>query len=559
MTFWQTSKRGGLLLGRSGRALPALSVLAVALLSTPGPAAAQPADPVVRRVIVERWPIFSDADRARLPWLPLGLVNAAHVDTREHVIRRELVFAPGDRVDADDLDEAERKLRQTGYFSEAWVEPVVVAPDTVDVLVRTQELWTTVFNGSYEKFEDELLWALEIRERNFLGNAKQFTLSRRVDEDRSTWTVGLGDRQLFGSRWRAEGRLSSSDDGDATSWRIDRPFFRLESDWSLGASYFHGGARPRYYTSGGHYVRPRADFTSASAYVSNRISSTPHGVWRTEAGIFASGQRFAPETGLELEGSDELSFVDFRGGRRENRDVHAPYVALERVSSRYTQQRFLFSMGRIEDLAQGFEHRLLAGYANRWFGGTPAGLVFDTDQSFLSVGDRGAVRVTLDTSGIVTSGHAENLRASAFTGAYLRFRPDTLLALGLLGGTSTRLDRHQVFQLGGENGLRAAGFREFAGDRLLRANAELRGVYRPGLLGLVTPGLTAFVDFGAAWFEDEEDVTWKSIRGAVGFGIRIGLNRATTNRPIRVDLGWPILYDNERSSPILSIGSGQVF
>ena len=531
---------------------------ALLLLTLAGPARAD--GPVVRQILVERGPIFSTEDRERLPWLPLGLVNLVHVDTRERVIRRELVFGAGDRVDDEALDESERKLRATGFFGEAWVEMEVVAPDTVDVRVRTRELWTTALNGSYEKFEDQLLWALEVRERNFLGRAKSFHLSRRVDEDRSTWAAGVGDRQLFDGTWQGSLRLANSNDGDATSWSLRRPFFRLDSNWSGGIGYVHGGVRPRYYLSGGSYVRPRSDFTAMDFDLVRRIRSTSDSVWRIGVGFRHLSQRFAPELGLtefRTDGGD-AGEVDFGRDVLEDRTLNVPFLQTQRVSRRFARERFLFGMGRIEELPLGWEHQVQVGWVSRALGSSLSGVDFDSRLRWLRVG-RWAASANVGTRGLLTSNQAENLQATSSNSLYLTVRPDTRLAFGILGGTSTHLDRNNVYSLGTENGLRAAGFQEFAGDRLLRGNAEVRWMYTPGVLDLFTPGLVVFADFGSAWFEDEKDWTWKLVRGAVGFGFRIGLNRATQDRPIRIDLGWPILYDNDRSAPVLSIGSGQLF
>jgi outer membrane translocation and assembly module TamA len=77
--------------------------------------------------------------------------------------------------------------------------------------------------------------------------------------------------------------------------------------------------------------------------------------------------------------------------------------------------------------------------------------------------------------------------------------------------------------------------------------------------GLFTPGITAFADFGTAWFADETDFTMEDLRGALGIGLRFGMNRAALNAPLRVDFAWPVLYSTDRSAPVISIGVGQVF
>ena len=133
------------------------------------------------------------------------------------------------------------------------------------------------------------------------------------------------------------------------------------------------------------------------------------------------------------------------------------------------------------------------------------------------------------------------------------------LAGSLLGETGSHIDRHRIYTLGIDSGLRSALPAEYPGDRLVRANVELRWVYPPGVIGLLTPGITVFADFGSAWFASERDLTLGAIRGALGIGFRFGMNRAALNAPVRVDFAWPVFYSTQRSAPVISIGVGQVF
>ena len=160
---------------------------------------------------------------------------------------------------------------------------------------------------------------------------------------------------------------------------------------------------------------------------------------------------------------------------------------------------------------------------------------------------------------VLWGGGAENARNWIQWSSYRFLGPGWSAGVSALGGGGSELDRDEVFTLGLESGLRAARFRELAGDRILRANAELRWVYTPGFLDLVTPGITGFFDAGTAWFEEDRDFLWQEVRGAVGVGLRIGFNRAANEVPIRVDLGWPVLYPSDEDGPVLSVGTGQVF
>jgi outer membrane protein assembly factor BamA len=516
--------------------------------------------PVVRTIIFDRSPIFTDRDRARLRWLPLGVINALHVDTRTKVIRRELVFEEGERIDRAMLDESERRLRGTGFFGEAWVDPITVSPDTVDILVRTREIWTAGLDVSFEKFEDQVLWSLRVKEKNFLGTARSFAIARSVDEDRSTWSVSLGDRQLFDGRWRGEVAFADADDGTTTLLRLSRPFFSLDSTWSTGGVYLNRGARLRYYLNSREYVRPEAKNSGAEVNYTHLIHDSDDYVWRLGAGFSYSDQRFSGEDDLAISdvGGDTGETIDFPDDVRENRNLRVPYLRIQRATRQYTRQRFLYAMGRVEDIPLGFQHTVDLGWALDIGEATDVGMWLRTGHSWFHTRGGSVYTFRADVGGLITPQKAENLRVEAFAAGYKELTRKTKLALGLLGGTSTRLDRNRVFFLGIDSGLRAARFLEFAGDRLVRGNAELRWVHTPGLMSLFTPGFTVFTDVGRAWFENEGDLALADLRGAVGFGIRLGFNRGSSEVPIRIDVAWPILYDEDRSR-VLSIGSGQVF
>lgn len=545
-------------------ALVAAGLTGLALLcqvGAPEAAGAEAPRPVVRHVELDRRPIFSPADQERLPWLPLDLVNRVHVDTRESVIRRELVFSEGEPLDLDELEESERKLRETNFFSEVEITTRSVAPDSVDVVVRTRELWTAAIDVSYKSFEGEKLWGMRVRERNFLGSARSFEVARDVDLDRSTWTLGAGDRQLFGGKWRARGLWSNADDGEAVAWSLNRPFFELTDDWQLLSSYYHGGSKPRFYVSRDRYLRPQADLTNFDLSVLRRLRTTHGAVWRGGLGFELSHQRFEAER--------PLTVYDVRGetgDRRaieadpqENRRWRIPYLMFELQTRRYQQTRYLFAMGAVEDIPIGPQLDVRVGWATRALDSTESGLYFDVDHQWFFRRGSGFDRFFWSFDGLYRDGGAEDTRVRAQWSSYRFFGQSYTWGASVLGMAGSELDRQNVFTLGLESGLRAARFRELAGDRVFRANTELRWVYRPGILDLVTPGVTMFADVGSAWFEEDRDLSWGELRGAIGTGLRLGFNRAANEVPIRVDLAWPLLYPSDQSRPVLSIGTGHVF
>jgi len=69
--------------------------------------------------------------------------NKIHISTRERIIRRELLFATGDLVDAERLEQTERNLRALSFLRDARVEAVPVDSDgdgLPDSAAETQQL-----------------------------------------------------------------------------------------------------------------------------------------------------------------------------------------------------------------------------------------------------------------------------------------------------------------------------------------------------------------------------------------------------------------------------------
>lgn len=567
---WQRARRLGPRARRVGVAvaicagavsgLASSHVLAFAAPSPPIPQAEGP--PYVRHIVLERIPVFSDAERESVKWLPLGLVNRLHVNTRSGVIRRELVLEPGDALDPLLVAESERKLRALRIFRRVDIRAEPASADSVDLVVRTQELWTTSIDASYEKFEDQLLWNAQIRERNLFGTARSLELMRAVDVDRSSVAAGFSDPQLFGTRWFGSVRVSDSDDGGGWGSTLARPFFRLDDDWSWFATASDRASSPRYYVDDARFVRPDGEFTHVQLEVGHRLRSTRSGVWRGAAGYLLDYQELRADAPLRVsDAAGELdAFFTFPQEAPENRTWSTLYLGLERRTRNYEKLRFVDAMGSVEDVPIGPEFEVRTGWTTRALQSTDSGAYLYASSSWRGwLSEHWLHRIGARAEGVLDARGSQNLRLLTNLAAYHTVRPGFSFALGTVFGAAARMDRHEVFGLGLDSGLRASRFRELSGDRLWRANAELRTIYTSGLWGLVTPGLTFFGDVGAAWFEDRTDFSPELLRGAVGFGLRLGFDRAANDVPIRVDVAWPVLYPTTQTSPVLSVGTGHVF
>jgi hypothetical protein len=103
-------------------------------------------------------------------------VNKVHVDTRTQIIENNLLFKVGDIVDAYQLADNERILRQFKTLRDAriYVKKNKIQPKTVDIIVVTQDVTSIGISGDYSSPQN---YRLDVYDINFLGYAKQLQVS----------------------------------------------------------------------------------------------------------------------------------------------------------------------------------------------------------------------------------------------------------------------------------------------------------------------------------------------------------------------------------------------
>jgi len=538
------------------------------LLIAVGPAPAQ--EPlgspgvVVRKIVVDRQPIFDEKDEERIRFLPLSWVNRLHVTTQQSVIRSELLFDEGELLDPEQLQESERKLRGLGIFADVVVSAVPAAGDSVDVVVITKEVWTTAVDFGYESFEDERLVSLSVSERNLFGTARRVNFSIDSGVDRSSWSVGLRDPQLFDGTWNSSMFYRDADDGQSWGASIGRPYFSLTDDQTFGLRFSSQEYSPRFYVSATDWVRPDGRFEDLEVFKGWKLGSTPRRVYRWETGFLWERQDLSSELSLERQAPAGSTgrFEAFPDEPNENHSWRTVFVGVSQTTRRYDELRFVRGMGRVEDIPIGPRASLRLGWTTRALGSTESGVWVDGRLAWsLRRGRSWLHTFSGSATGLVSSGGGRDLRLVLSARGLHTIGNGVIFTTGMRFGAISEADRHQVLSLGLDSGLRASRFREFNGDRLVRANAELRFMYTPGILDLVIPGVTIFADAGSSWFENVTDFQPSILRGAYGIGFRMGFLRSADELPLRVDFAWPALYDPEasRTSPVVSIGTGQVF
>lgn len=213
------------------------------------------------------------------PGLPgaLGMFEVFHVASQTGVIRRRLLFAPGDTVDTLLVGETMRRLRAQRLYSDAVILARQCEPSGgVALIVRTRDTWT--FRPTAQiRSSSQLSFGVE--ERNLFGTGRTLGLTREMTTRGNGGALTIADPFLFGSNVAGNARLANLAGGHVLRLGLRNHEYSVFDDWKLESNM----ARSSY---GDTIVNERALHTvAAMAMVGRRFGAAATSVNMVLAGI----------------------------------------------------------------------------------------------------------------------------------------------------------------------------------------------------------------------------------------------------------------------------------
>ncbi|MDA7599170.1 outer membrane protein assembly factor BamA, partial [Alphaproteobacteria bacterium] len=120
--------------------------------------------------------------------------------TQDRVIRRQMELAEGDAFNQLKLDRSVRNIRNLGYFSNVSVRNLVgSSPEQTVTEVTVEEQSTGEFSiGLGYSTLDKTSFTVGINERNFLGTGRSLEATLSTSDSRTDFRVGTTEPYLFG-------------------------------------------------------------------------------------------------------------------------------------------------------------------------------------------------------------------------------------------------------------------------------------------------------------------------------------------------------------------------
>ena len=492
--------------------------------------------PVIDGIDIVLEDVFEDGGMTPDFWA-YRFANRLHFQTRESVIRQELLFDEGEPVDDEALAQTERNLRALPFLRRAVVEVIPVDEDRVRVRVTASDSWTTIPEARIAKVGNEWVWAVGAAERNLFGYGKQLRLLHNSGLDRDETFVLYQDPRLLGSRVSTGVFLSDASDGHRINLAAGRPFFELDTLWSFQAQFEDFERLDPLYADGErveelHHLGRHALFEAARAV------------------------RRARSSALRVHLGYRYSYDDVADGA-DLRQFGILQFGVSSVGHNFLKLTHLNRFERPEDVNLGSQASAFFGVSTPALGGE------DGTSYFILLASQRGFGLSPDGFLLASVSWQARHRNDNLENSIARARVNLVQKLGrkkvILAKADLRygsyLDPEVQIRLGAESGLRGYPVRQFNGDRSVLFSVEGRWFIADDVARLASFGVAAFFDSGFAWPE-RQPMALRDLRSDVGVSLLIGANRMSATRPgVRFDFAYALEPVPGRSPWLISAGS----
>jgi outer membrane protein assembly factor BamA len=522
-------------------ALPGIVVLAIAL-ATHGVARAQD-DPapvpsfaeleaaraVIGEIRVVTENVFDTTDPKENNSF-FRLANALHIQSRDGVIRRALLFKPGDTVSVRVIEETERLLLANHYLYEVKFQPIAYHDGVVDIEVMTRDTWSLDFGIRASRQGGANSSGLEITDRNLLGTGTTLSFGRSNDVDRSSSEFLFSNDRVFGTWTSVLYSHSFNSDGRSDAAAVVRPFYALDTRWAAGVTASTYDRIDSIYNAGNIISQYRHQQSQAEVFGGWSAGLVDGWVQRYSLGLSAKDDAYATEPGLVAPGQLPTA-----------QKLVGPFVRFQLVEDRFEKQLNRNLIGRPEFFALGLASTVQLGWASTGLGSSLDALVYSASISRgFEPGPEQTLMAQAQISGQYTDGQVQRQQTGAATQYYLPQGKRWLFYAAAAADVLTNPDVNDALLLGGDNGLRGYPLRYQSGTRRALFTVEERAYSDIYLWQLFHVGGAAFFDTGRAWGGDNVNAGNPGWLSDAGFGLRFVASRSATGSVLHVDIAFPL-------------------
>ena len=483
----------------------------------------------IGKISIERQNVFDLSNAAEDNGL-YRLMNRLHIVTREKVVTKQLLFEAGEPYTQQLIDESERILRANKYLFDATINGTRQDDGTIDVTVRTRDVWTLGPELSYTRSGGENKIILSLEEDNLLGYGSRVLISRSKDVDRTSNRFEFSDRQL-GQSWVSMAlRIANNSDGHSNLLSIIKPFHALDARGAAGGFVLDDDRRSALYVLGNEAAEYRHERDNISAFGGWSSGLKNRWVARWTTGVVYDDNRFSAVANPTLPAVIP-----------SDRKLVYPFIGIEILEDQFEKSTNSDQMERYEDFYFGTRVSARLGWSDTAFGANRNALVYTTtaNKGFGSM-DRKALLITGNIRGRLESGDLANATLNVNARYYARQSEKRMFFARFNATAGQNLDIDNPIEIGGDTGLRGYPLRYQSGDSRVLISFEQRYFTDWYPFRLFRIGGAVFFDAGRTYGQDPLDGPKLGWLKDVGLGLRLSPTRFGTKKVFHVDIAFPL-------------------
>jgi hypothetical protein len=474
-------------------------------------------------------------------------LNKLHINTRPHVIEAQLLFKVGEPFELSRVQESERILRKRPYLTNAYILPLNVCDEQVDLLVVTQDAWALEPQVSVSKESEGTQSGFAISDGNILGSGNSLAIGYEQNAQRNLVHYDFRNPHIFNSQIATKLSYADTSDGRDLIVDISHPFYSLQSPWSAG-----------FYTQ---------DVTQEQKirHMDEKINVYQHQAMHNRVffGLAtdikdAYTQRWL--VGISNEEDNFYSTDETQQPLPQQRKAVYPWIEYQYLENRFGVFKNVNQIHRPEDIALGQNLTFRLGYG---------GKEFDNDHSVVRYIGTYTNTIEVDQHHILEASlkvdgrHYPDLDKinSNIIGLDINYNyfqdEKRRWYLGMSYAVGQDLAQHEELTLGDITGMRGYPTDFQRGNERYVFTIERRYFTDLHIFNLMRVGTVMFFDIGKAWGIDEYG--YSPLLSNVGVGLRFSSSKVRIGNVIHIDIATPTTARDGVDKYQLTIGAQQRF
>lgn len=524
---------------------------------------------IVHSISVVISPIFEGND---LKWIH-NTANDIKIETKERVVRREVLLKEGEPYSEFRARETARQLRDLRIFELAEVKPSPRPDGQVDVIVHVKDTWTLVPQGTFSQGGGARKQSIGLSESDLLGYGKRLEGQIEKTDQRNSVGFVWDDPRVADSRNRFRTAYFDRSDGERFLLFAGRPFrtFFDQTAWSIDIE--KSDVLGRLFQNGteNYLFRQETEDARVKYQIAHQMSESF--TRRFSMGFTASDVKFSQASlhDYDLADLDPREVSNDPRKLARDREFYGPTMGYESFDADFISMNYIDRFEIVQDYNLGDQFAFDIFVA-------PTALGSMDDSTQVSMSRTGGYRIDKTSffryegglssrfrSGMENSLARTELKYYSLLGSCFigeQFMGRHTLASSLSIDYGNRLDRDRQFIVGSENSIRGYDARAFSGDKRLTWSLEDRFIIKENIYKLVSLGGAFFFDAAGVSNDTVGDIVANRLYSDVGTGLRLGFPRSSGGGIIRFDVAIPLREGPDGSSklePRFVVSAGQIF